>query len=78
MANFSKERVEGVSVWFSYTTIVAFYTENGDLICSENVWSSTTGRHLNKICPKNERISHENFKVLLDNALTKKKLSYTA
>lgn len=37
------------TVWFSYKTIVAFKDKKGKLHVCENVWSNTTGRHLNDI-----------------------------
>lgn len=41
--------VGDLTLWFSYTTIVAFAIPGvGRRVC-ENVWSQTTGRHLNEI-----------------------------
>lgn len=38
------------TVWFSYETPIGFYDPiNQEVIISENVWSRTTGRHLNII-----------------------------
>jgi hypothetical protein len=37
-------------VWFSYETPIAFFEPiNQEVIMSENVWTRTTGRHLNVI-----------------------------
>ena len=37
------------SLLFSYETIVAFSTRrSGGWICSENIWSNTTGKHMNQ------------------------------
>jgi len=38
----------GVDLYFSYETVVAFNAGEG-LVVSENVWSGTTGKHLNGI-----------------------------
>ena len=38
------------SIWFSYETIVAFDPkEKRGLVLSQNLWGSTTGKHLNQI-----------------------------
>lgn len=50
-----------VTSWFSYDTLVAFEIKNS-LSISENVWSNTTGKHLNLINGnKKIRISNEQF-----------------
>src|SRR3972149_2372874 len=50
-----------ITVYFSYKTPVAFETPHG-LVCSENVWSTTTGKHLNWIEPdKTKRVSNLEF-----------------
>lgn len=41
--------VGGVAVWFSYSTPVAIRRDGHDLIVRENVWGTTTGKHLNAI-----------------------------
>ena len=38
-----------ITFYFSYDTIVAYSAPGQGLVLSENVWGSTTGRHLNKI-----------------------------
>jgi hypothetical protein len=37
-----------ITLWFSYHTLVAFKVGNRRIV-SENLWSSTTGKHLNSI-----------------------------
>ena len=37
--------VNGYQVFYSYNTAIGI-NDNGKLILSENVWSTTTGRHL--------------------------------
>ena len=44
---------------FSYSTIVAFYDKGW--VLSENIWSVTTGKHLNEIASPSSRIPHEEF-----------------
>lgn len=47
--------------YFSYQTLVAFRVGE-QLVCHENVWSSTTGKHLNRIEPdKSKRVNKETF-----------------
>lgn len=38
-----------VTVWFSYSTPVAFHTPESGLVVRENAWGPTTGKHLNMI-----------------------------
>lgn len=38
--------VNGYQVYYSYNTAVGIRFPNNDLYLSENVWSTTTGRHL--------------------------------
>jgi hypothetical protein len=54
--------IDGVTIYFSYQTIVAFEYE-GELTISENIWSVTTGKHLNMIEPeKSIRVPNEEFR----------------
>jgi len=51
-----------LELYFSYETLVAFQSPETGLVVSENVWSTTTGRHLNEIHPnKDIRIPYEEF-----------------
>lgn len=60
-----------LSLYYSYSTIVAFSDGHG-LVVSENVWSKTTGKHLNWIQnDKKQRVSHEEFERQLAEALAK-------
>jgi hypothetical protein len=64
----------GVSVYFSYETPVAF-TVRGITYVSENMWSTTTGRHLSVIDggtadAKRERLTYSAFTAALDSALS--------
>lgn len=45
---------------FSYTTVIAYRESWGPWIKSENVWSKTTGKHLNEI-PGTERTPRAEF-----------------
>jgi len=54
------------SFYISYDTCVAFSSNEG-LVVSENVWSATTGRHLNEIDPyKDRRVPHGEFSERLE------------
>jgi hypothetical protein len=41
--------IGSVKVWFSYTTPIAFKVDGDQLVVRRNVWSNTTGRHMNFI-----------------------------
>lgn len=59
----------GITLYYSYTTVVAFSTQEKFVVC-DNVWSVTTGKHLNWINPCHEdRVSYEIFTEQLENAL---------
>jgi hypothetical protein len=55
-------RVGDMHYWFSYTTCVAFYSTEFGLTVSENIWSKTTGKHLNYIDPTHtNRVPYAEF-----------------
>lgn len=59
--NFSKVTVGNIHFYFSYNTVIAVKKGN-KLLISENLWSSTTGKHLNEIDPdKKKRLSRKDF-----------------
>lgn len=63
--NFIRATIGDVDFYFSYDTIIAFRI-NGKLYISENVWSKTTGKHLNAIYQdKTQRIPNKEFNSLL-------------
>lgn len=49
--------------WYSYKTLVAFKAPEHPLVVCENVWTKTTGKHLNLIDGgrKNERVDSATF-----------------
>lgn len=51
-------------LWFSYNTLVAFYLRGvtPTVVCRQNDWSMTTGKHLNAIEPEHSlRVSEAEF-----------------
>jgi hypothetical protein len=51
-----------LTLWYSYRTIVAFQVDGKDRVVSQNVWTRTTGKHLNAIEPDiKKRVNHETF-----------------
>lgn len=55
-----------IEFYYSYETIVAFATPETGLVCSENVWGTTTGKHLNWIqSDKKKRIKNGTFNEML-------------
>ena len=64
-----------LTLYFSYETVVAFKT-CGRLICCKNVWTTTTGKHLNWIEPdKKQRVSYKGFEAALIKVLKHHKLA---
>ena len=52
----------GNRFWFSYQTLVAFQPVGRPIVCHENDWRQTTGRHLNAIEPDHKaRLSAAEF-----------------
>lgn len=49
-----------LTIWFSYETPVAFAISGEGTFKSENIWSRTTGRHLNTI-PAKVTLEHAEF-----------------
>jgi hypothetical protein len=64
--------VGNLTVYFSYKTPVAYCDGNG-LVCRENDWGPTTGKHLNAITDKFNRIPGEQFEDRLREALARAK-----
>lgn len=59
-----------MTIFYSYETIVAYSDGKDGLVCSENQWSTTTGKHLNWIQPdKKARVNNETFNTMLGEAL---------
>lgn len=53
---------DGVELYFSYETLVAFKMPNFQLFSVENCWGTTTGKHLNWIgVPKECRVGQADF-----------------
>ena len=49
------------TLYFSYETLIAF-EKHGELFISKNIWSNTTGRHLNWIDDDKEfRMDNDKF-----------------
>jgi hypothetical protein len=58
--NFIEITIDDRILYFSYETLVGFIDRNETFI-SENVWGKTTGKHLNLISEKKDRIPFEEF-----------------
>lgn len=62
--------VDGVDIYYSYQTPVAFRTADGVTVVRENAWGPTTGKHLNAIdggdrAAKAARVSGAEFERML-------------
>lgn len=53
--------IGNLDLYFSYETLVAFSSDRVGFWISENVWSMTTGRHLNEIHPDHKIRSPNNL-----------------
>jgi hypothetical protein len=64
-----------LTLYFSYKTVVAF-SDGFTIYVSENLWGSTTGKHLNWIDDgnKKERLKRPEFEKLLEEKLKKHNL----
>lgn len=60
-----------IRLYYSYKTIVAFWTADTGLVTSKNVWTVTTGKHINWIQPdKSKRIFNDDFQGQLEQAIS--------
>jgi len=41
--------LECMRFYFSYDQIIAYWTEDAELIVAENIWSRTTGKHIKRL-----------------------------
>ncbi|TFG23158.1 MAG: hypothetical protein EU529_08185 [Promethearchaeota archaeon] len=63
-------RIGDLTLYFSYKTVIAFSNYKYGFVISENIWSMTTGKHLNWLdSDKKRRIPHKEFQKLLNNVL---------
>ena len=64
--NFTLVHIGTNRVYYSYSTIIAFRVDS-HLYISENIWGTTTGKHLNYINSAKEiHIPNDEFNLLLD------------
>jgi len=63
-----------ITVYFSYHTPVAYYTNGSGSVVRENEWGPTTGKHLNAIDSgdKESRIPGDEFEKRLEELLNVK------
>lgn len=59
-----------ITLYYSYETIVAYEDDRDGLVCSTNIWGTTTGKHLNWIQSlKSKRIDNVEFCEMLGRAI---------
>ncbi len=59
--------IKDLTLYYSYETIIGFHTTYDGLIVCENIWSNTTGKYLNSICPdKKRRLPYTEFLTRLE------------
>jgi len=56
-----KVDVNGNTYWFSYETCIAFRSPKTGMVCLKNYWSTTTGRHMNALSDKSDRVDYDEF-----------------
>lgn len=63
--------INGVTFYFSYSTLVGIKIKDNPPIVMQNYWKGTTGKHLNWIDwgDKKERLSREAFEIVTNEAL---------
>lgn len=66
-ANTIKVSIGRLTLWFSYQTLVAFQMGWENKVVCRNVWTTTTGKHLNWIDGgrKEDRVSPDEFNATL-------------
>jgi len=72
--NFTSVNINGVRVWFSYETAIGFAFA-GNIVVRQNVWGTTTGKHLNRIdggdkTAKANRVGSDDFTEMLHLAMS--------
>jgi hypothetical protein len=68
-ANAMYVEINDLELWFSYKTVIAFRSDSHPLTVCENVWSTTTGKHLNLISrDKKSRLPYDQFMAALEEA----------
>lgn len=77
--NFTIVQVGELELAFSYRTIVAFRAGFDSWNVSENVWSVTTGKHLNYLEPvKTRRMDYQAFTIALEDVLSRLRVALQA
>ena len=62
--NFYRISINDLTLWVSYSTMIAFEIEGQSRVVSENIVSNSTGKHLNLLGMKNKRVSRGDFEKL--------------
>ena len=71
-SNLTEVTIGDIRIWFSYETPIAFMAPGWSRVVRENIWSTTTGKHLNYVDggDKVGRVSGETFIMMLNEALS--------
>ena len=74
--NTLKIEMWGLTLWFSYQTVIAFQERGKAMRVCENAWSNTTGKHISAIDGGNKkaRIPRDAFMQELNAIMTRKEL----
>lgn len=67
-----KIETDGIELWYSYETIVAYRDFEDGLVVTQNRWGVTTGKHLNFIHEdKKRRKDADTFEKMLKDAIAR-------
>ncbi len=70
-------QIGALTLYFSYETVIGFRSPEKGFVVSKNVWSRTTGKHLNAFSDKRDRIDNTEFQKLLEETLKTHNLETT-
>jgi hypothetical protein len=70
-ANAMRLTTSDLSVWFSYSTPIAFFHPDCGIVVRENVWGPTTGKHIGIVersfgVDRSSRVESSRFVELMD------------
>ena len=69
MNNCYRVTLGNLELYFSYETIIGFHSPSTGTILCENIWGTTTGKHLNAFGDKSLRIPIKEFEKKLEEVM---------
>lgn len=62
--NFYTVKIANLRVWYSYKTPIAYKYDGEPVMVSKNMWSRTTGKHINQIKKEHNYIEVDHSEIL--------------